>query len=211
MKKIIVGVVWFFVFQTVIGFILGLVMSGFSAAISKGHAPASFNKFFPLISLVSLVLAIWGTAKGKLPGTTRGENVANKDTGIVVLASAFIALGILAFALVLPTIISGPGNNPPAPGAKEVMILNLILFGIGWVIAGVLVLARMEWSRRATMAIVSIMILRISLAEVKSIMMATSTPSLIEKAFFSTYTWTIAFLIFGIYYLTRPKIREQFK
>ena len=61
MKKIIMGILWFFIFQLVIGFIWGFFMLG---------SPS--NKFDPLVLLVSLIsfgLVIWGTVKGKLPGT----------------------------------------------------------------------------------------------------------------------------------------------
>lgn len=96
--------------------------------------------------------------------------MAEKDTGITISASVFIILGVLAFALILPVIISGnPVHNPPPPGAKVAMILNLILFGMGWVVVGILVLVQMKWSWRATMAIVSMMILRIGIAEIKVI------------------------------------------
>ena len=135
----------------------------------------------------------------------------DKDAGIIVLASIFIALGILAFVLILVVIISGSPQDP-SPPPKGPVILNLLMFGIGWIIAGGLILtARMKWARMATIAIVSIMILRIGIAEVKVIMTATNISSLIEKSFFSTYTWVIVFLIFSVYYLTRSKVKEQFK
>jgi len=68
--KIVMGIVWFFVIQ----FVLGLVGGCSSVYIQRAMGVSRENTGMPpgvliLIVIFSLVLAVLGTAKGWLPGT----------------------------------------------------------------------------------------------------------------------------------------------
>lgn len=70
MKKIFMGIVWFLLIQFILG-VVGGCMSVYiqrSMGIPKESIGTPHGIIF-LILTVSLVLAIWGTATGKLPGT----------------------------------------------------------------------------------------------------------------------------------------------
>lgn len=67
MKRIVMGIVWFFIFQISFG-LMGGLFTGLGG-MSKQQSIAVFDKFAPVILIVSLILALGGTITGKLPGT----------------------------------------------------------------------------------------------------------------------------------------------
>jgi hypothetical protein len=67
MKRIIMGIVWFIIFELFFGAIGGLLTSG----MTKEQSMATLSKFAPWLFVLSLVLAVVGTVTGKLPGTKK--------------------------------------------------------------------------------------------------------------------------------------------
>ena len=135
-----------------------------------------------------------------------------EPVGIFNLALAFLVLGTFSLLITLPILISGnPPNSPPSPVTKGTVILNLIKFAIGCGTTGILILKKKKWTRVVSLIIVSIMIGLMGMDEMGSYVTSENILSGIRRSLGSTYAWVIAFFIYSIYYLTRPKVKEQFK
>ncbi|MCF7894258.1 MAG: hypothetical protein K9L84_04280, partial [Candidatus Omnitrophica bacterium] len=79
MKKIIMAIIWFVIFQFFLGLIGGLFFSGMPGA-NEQTSMVSFNKILPFILLISLALAVIGTVTEKLPGTRKRSEIEKKNT-----------------------------------------------------------------------------------------------------------------------------------
>ena len=86
MRKIFLGIVWFFVFRFFTDITSEMVLS------SRDH---ELWWVFDLLGLLlSLGLAIWGTVKGALPGTKNEEMKLKNKINLIALFVAFFPFGI---------------------------------------------------------------------------------------------------------------------
>ena len=65
-KRIFMGIVWFFIFPIFFGFIGGLITSSFA---TLAQSQKMMENSSVIIVILSLCLSVWGTITGKLPGT----------------------------------------------------------------------------------------------------------------------------------------------
>lgn len=71
MKRIIMGIIWFIVFQIFFNLIDGLLFSVFNPGAIGQHSLNTLHKFYFFTFILSIALAAVGTVTGKLPGTKK--------------------------------------------------------------------------------------------------------------------------------------------
>lgn len=77
--RVIAGIIWFFIMQFVLGMIGAAIITYNQRSMGVSRESITIpNEFDLFILIASLMLAIWGTISGKLPGTKKKTQRARK-------------------------------------------------------------------------------------------------------------------------------------
>ena len=70
--RVVMGIIWFFIMQFVLSMIGAAIITYNQRSMGVSRENITIPQEFDLFILIaSLVLAIWGTMSGKLPGTKK--------------------------------------------------------------------------------------------------------------------------------------------
>jgi len=189
LRRIVMGFVWLYLFQTFCSFVRELLFTF--------EPTASEYRLFVLLSLgVSLVLAIVGTVTGKLPGTGTGPRDGAKAVMIITSLDA-ILMGIASGVVGVQGGLGSPVYAVPFFGSVVLLFLGF----------GLLLFKR--WIRMTTIIVMAVLLLWIGWIVVSGPLGLRSLSK----------PWSVDLLLlipagyvaFAMWYFSRPKVKQLFQ
>lgn len=123
----------------------------------------------------------------------------------IVSLGFFVLFTIPGFLMMFGALISGRAGSPIIDLLMRFLFISI---GTSLIISTIGLFKYKKWGRFFTLVIAKILFIPMVALSIISLIIGLATPNLILSLF---YLIAALFLIFLIYYLTRPKIKEQFK
>jgi len=188
LRRIVLGIVWFFVFAVV----LGLVGENLFPSPKPTSPEDPFYQGYQLFGLLSgglsLILAIAGTLTGKLPGTGTGTF---DGTRAIIVTTILYGLFMALMSHI------GPG---PYPRSYDIPVwVGLLLC-----CSGFWLFRFRNWARVTAIVLTAVLLLWMLWVKVPDFLSAPAI-SLFEVI------PTVGYAVFAMWYFSQPKIKTRFR